>query len=295
MFRPGQNRRFLFTVIIFLGIGAGSLAMFEATQTYALGKGTKARCANNLRGIGLGLIQYSNENRFFPHMKNLATPNDEKDVSKVYRTLIYFKYIDEPKAFRCPSNKTPYVKPGKAVLNNPKLFRWGSAKPGKNAKKPIFTKVDPGVFQNSQLDYTYLRKKVNSSSARSDTIIAADKALSLLPYKALKCTKCMKSQPEGKFCMYCGKKYPVIVYRYCSKCKKQYDQSMHPKICPTDKTLLKELPKHPGNHSDGFNILYGDGHVDFVKPNEKLEITRLVKALHMGSFGTKTKAKEQKN
>ncbi|MDF1662143.1 MAG: hypothetical protein P1V97_10245 [Planctomycetota bacterium] len=283
----------LMTVSILSSIGVVAISTFNATRSYALGNAAKARCANNLRGIGLGLIQYSNENRFFPHMKALKTPNDEKDVSNAYRTLIYFKYIDEAKVFRCPANRTPIVKLGKAVLENPKFFRWGQSKAAKTSEKPIFSKVDPGVFQNSHLDYTYLRKNLNSSRARSDTIIAADKALAVISHEPIKCAQCKKSQDEGKFCMYCGNKYPKIEYLYCPKCMKRYDKAKYSKTCPTDKSALGALPLNPGNHSDGFNILFGDGHVDFKKSSDEAIMLKLVKLLHMGSFGKK-KAKVDK-
>lgn len=220
----------LLVVIAIIGILASLTA---PALFYAQEKARKKACANNLRSIGLGFIQYSTENRFFPHMKADKTPHDTSDVSKVFRTMIYDKYIDNAEAYICPSSEDFHIEMSDAVRNNPKQFQWGSPDPSGSNQRPERGGTDPDVFQNSQLSYTYLRRRVASAHTRSDTMISADKAVR-----------------EGDDVAQASNGTGDVA----------------------------------GNHSDGFNVLYADGHVEFVKTSEEDLCQRLASRLHMGSF-----------
>ncbi|MDF1663049.1 MAG: hypothetical protein P1V97_14840, partial [Planctomycetota bacterium] len=119
------------------------------------------------------------------------------------------------------------------LRNNPKQFQWGSPDASESKQRAKLSGRDPDVFQNSQLSYTYLKRRTSSTDARSDTMISADKAI---------------------------------------RAEDDLAQSTSGSAEVT------------GNHSDGFNVLYGDGHVDFVKTSEEELCRRLVERLHMGSF-----------
>lgn len=192
----------------------------------------KQKCANNLKGLGIAMILYSNDYRYFPHMKPLDQPNTERDVSKVYRTLMYFKYVDDAEGFICPSSEDFFVQPSEEAVENPRIWGWEGAV--SSGEKPIFgADPDPELLANLELSYTYLRRRLNASSARSDTIISAD--------KALRADACNISETSSN-------------------------------------------PEIPGNHSDGFNVAYADGHVSF-RVNAELEtMKKLVEKLHMGPY-----------
>lgn len=124
----------------------------------------------------VGAILYSNEHRFFPHMMALAQPNSEEQVSDVFRTLVYMGYLENPKILHCSA----YDDDGPTsfdVYKGPEHWDWGQSANSKPGGLPIHNSSKVNVFQNRELSYTYLRRKVNSSSARSDTMIMADKSI----------------------------------------------------------------------------------------------------------------------
>jgi prepilin-type processing-associated H-X9-DG protein len=226
---------------IFLGIlgtfvlSCGALAFLAPIMTTTHTPAYKQRCGNNLKGIGIALILYSNDYRFFPHMQSLNAPNKSTDVAKVYRTLIYLKYIDNAEVYICPASEDFFIQPTQAMIDNPKIFGWKGVVA--DGRKPIHSGPGPDLFTDpkfTELSYTYLRRKVNSTAVRSDTMIAADKAI-----------------------------------------RDDVDSAAN----STDPV---------GNHSDGFNILYGDGHVNFVSSSEATIMTRMVKRLHIGAFDPTT-------
>jgi prepilin-type processing-associated H-X9-DG protein len=142
-----------------------------------------AKCANNLRIIGIAMAQYADDYRFFPHVTGAEQVHSDQDVSTAYRTLLYFKYLDSAEVLVCPESDDVANKPSPAVKANLKRFRWGH--PGgtpAEPKAPLFDKAqDPDVWKNPELSYTYLRRAQNASQAKKDMIIAADKAINEHP------------------------------------------------------------------------------------------------------------------
>lgn len=158
--------------------GKGLIGGFLSSVLGAKEKAKRTKCANQLRGVGIAMIMYSNDYRFYPHMKPLREENKSTDVSKIFQTLVFFKYLDDPSAFVCPSSPDRALLLSDDVINNPKLFQWKNAPTKGRPKKPVLSGPGPDIYKDKdfhQLSYTCYRKRINSSSARSDTIIAADR------------------------------------------------------------------------------------------------------------------------
>lgn len=224
----------LVAILIMMGL---AIVLFLPTLSTSHRASYNQKCTNNLRAIGLGLIIYGNDHKYFPHMQAHDAPNLSSDVAKVYRTLIYFKYIDNPEAYICPSSEDFPILLDDAVINDLKQFQWKSPAASGSNQAPILGPPDPDLFADAdflQLSYTYRRDSLAAKDARSDTIVAADKAI---------------REDLDTFDPAPGTPVPPV-----------------------------------GNHRDGINILYGDGHVNYAKTSEQGLMIQLAKRLHMGSF-----------
>lgn len=135
------------------------------------------KCSNGLKGIGIAMILYSNDYRFFPHMTSFQEENSARDVSTIYRSMIYYKYFDNPEALVCPQSSETWNLSIRSA-DDPRSFFWDGCPKPDSSIKPIYDKsCDPEIAKNINLSYTARRKKLNAGSVKSDTILSADKAL----------------------------------------------------------------------------------------------------------------------
>jgi prepilin-type processing-associated H-X9-DG protein len=138
------------------------------------------RCQNRLKRIGIGMILYSNDYKFFPHMAGATEHNNRRQISDVYRTLVQGQYIDlmDLEVFVCPNSDdfaAKYSTDTRDRASAAPTWDWrGRTRTGQWA---IQDSSKISVFSNSELSYTYRRSRLASSRARSDTMIAADKEL----------------------------------------------------------------------------------------------------------------------
>ncbi|MDF1665781.1 MAG: hypothetical protein P1V97_28740 [Planctomycetota bacterium] len=135
------------------------------------------KCASsNLQSIGIASIMYSNDNNgSFPHGVALKADNDEVAVSKIYRSFISHKYLDNPESFICPNSKgrcSP-IRPTQEIYDNPKLWHWGPWKKTAKAQPPGLK--DPPLSKNTELSYTWRRKALKAKTARSTKVLACCK------------------------------------------------------------------------------------------------------------------------
>ena len=172
-------------------------------------------CSRNLKSLAFASLVYASEHRYLPHMAwgNEAQSNEQ--VSDAFRTLYYYQYIDTTEVFLCPHSEDFEIKFSDKVLENPKKWDWKGELANNWKTPPVKRSSKMDVFMNLQLSYTMARKRINESTARSDTMILADKAIRLGPDSAT------------------------------------------------------------GNHNDGFNVAFVDGHVEFYPKEDTAIMKRL--------------------
>lgn len=185
---------------------------------------TRMACARNLKALAFASLMYASEHRYLPHMAGANEAQSNEQVSDAFRTLYYYQYIDTTEVFLCPSSEDFEIKPSDKVLENPKKWDWKGELALNWKKAPVQRSSKMDVFMNLQLSYTMARKRINESTARSDTMILADKSL--------------RDEPDSA----------------------------------------------TGNHNEGFNVAFVDGHIEFFSRDETAVMKRLFVDLGVESF-----------
>jgi hypothetical protein len=162
-------------------LGAGFLPVLLAPALPSRHSGS--RCGSNLRQLGLAAIQYSDDKRFFPHVKGLRELDDGYDsnhAAKSVRALQYYGYHDNPEGWICPSSSDTFVHiTASAVQMDPRLWFWnGTSLPTTPTWRSPFVdgQPDPTLRETPELSYGWTRKGMNSN-ARSISLLSADRAV----------------------------------------------------------------------------------------------------------------------
>lgn len=138
----------------------------------------KTKCSINLRSIYAAMALYANDYRFFPHMSAALVEDQPKDVSKAFRALVYFKYLNDTDALWCPSSEEFPTKFKEQPALDPRSFRWDDGVKPKPETPPIFTEQsDPRSDLNENLSYTKRRRQLSTREATSRELLSSDKAI----------------------------------------------------------------------------------------------------------------------
>lgn len=134
-------------------------------------------CQNQLKSIGISLILYSNDYKYFPHVKALNEEHTVKDVSKVYRNVVHLGYIERPWHLRCPSTLSEEQRRAnlkRPPLDKPKQWSWKGLPVSTVA--PIHDGLDdPSLFDNDELSYGYRKAALSAVRAKSNDVMANEK------------------------------------------------------------------------------------------------------------------------
>jgi prepilin-type N-terminal cleavage/methylation domain-containing protein len=172
----------LLVVIAIIGVLA---ALLMPALSKARDKAHRAKCASNLRQLGLAALNYSHDFRHFPHMRKIRE-TDETFTSnhspKIIRALLWYGIHDNPEALICPSSND-LTRPitSNAVKSNMRLWYWDGTNAGDPVKNPfIDSNPDPPLGgapdATSELSYAWTRKGLNLNT-HSSTLIGADRSV----------------------------------------------------------------------------------------------------------------------
>jgi hypothetical protein len=166
-------------LLLFVLLGGGWLFVVVALGG-AKARGSKTKCSNNLRQLGLAAIQYADDLRYFPHVGPRAQLDggvDSNATTKIVRALVWHGYHDSPEGFVCPQSYDLH-RPIEAadVRTNMRRWFWGGEECGDPAASPFADGLaDPILDDTDELSYGWTRRSMNSN-ARSTALLAADRA-----------------------------------------------------------------------------------------------------------------------
>ena len=139
----------------------------------------RTRCSNNLRQLGLAMVQYGDDKRFLPHVgptRELDGGFESGDSPRHVRALVWFGYHDNPAGFVCPESDD-YALPitDEEVFDNMRLWAWEGAR-GHNTTPPWFQGDAPALSGLRELSYATTRRGYNRNVS-SVKLLAADRAM----------------------------------------------------------------------------------------------------------------------
>ncbi|MDF1667752.1 MAG: hypothetical protein P1V97_38805, partial [Planctomycetota bacterium] len=206
------------TYLALLTVAVAGLFLFYIG--YASRRNARARsvghlCSAHLRSLAISCIFYGQNHGGSPHMAGKNEAQSEEQVSDAFQSLIYLKCADNSDVFVCPNSEDFPIESDVQDPDFPRSWSWKGQRHSDLSKAPVHCSSKMSVFSNLELSYTMRRRLIDFKTARSDTMILADKAL--------------RTSESGNL----------------------------------------------GNHRDGFNIAFSDGHVEFYKLDDKVLLERL--------------------
>jgi type II secretory pathway pseudopilin PulG len=156
-------------------------ALLMPALTKAKSKANRTKCSNNLRQVGLAMIMYADDKRFYPHVGPTGSLDGDvtsSDSPRSARALLYYGYHDAPSGWICPdsydlawSGNAPT-----AGVGSPATWFWaGGTVPASGLSPFVDGQRDPALDQTDELSYGWTRRGLNSNT-RATATLSADRA-----------------------------------------------------------------------------------------------------------------------
>jgi hypothetical protein len=170
----------VFGVITVITLLFGSVALRPLTPHKE--RANQAKCANNLKQIALAAIEYSDDHHVFPHVGSpevLDGGYKSNTATRVFRTLVWCTYVEDPEAFVCPSSADEYNPRTDETKKDLRAFRWEGA----HGEPAPVSPLAPGgadahdlpLDKATDLSYGWTRRAYSLNST-SSALLAADKS-----------------------------------------------------------------------------------------------------------------------
>ncbi|MEZ0230281.1 MAG: hypothetical protein ACAI25_16785 [Planctomycetota bacterium] len=165
-------------VVVLVGAAAFRVGTMRLQAKAAHGE----TCSNRLRQLGMAAVQYSDDKRFLPHLGPISKldPGYKSNVtSRVFRALVYFNYLDDPKQFVCPASPDAPAPWDEAVKKDPRTFRW-SGEAGAPGLSPVVQGgaevSDRPLDGATEISYGWTRRGLTTNTSALNAV-AADKSM----------------------------------------------------------------------------------------------------------------------
>ena len=173
-----------FRVLFVLTLIAAAAVCTAVVPRALRGAGEKARrtkCANRLRQLSLGAIQYADDKRFYPHVETLRALDGDYDTdhsARKVQALEYYGYQDAPEGWVCPTSDDAPLPPRRNPEGeSQRLFWWRAGIEQPSGRSPFTDGLRrPSLRETSELSYGSNRKAA-SVGTRCTTPLFADRAV----------------------------------------------------------------------------------------------------------------------
>lgn len=165
--------------IVFVVLTGLWLVLLPAVAGERLGLSGRVKCGDNLRQLGLAAIQYSDDQRFYPHVRRLRELDgdmDTPDTPRKMRLLFDLGYHDRPEVLLCPSSDDRAAPLSEAARLDPDRWSWsgGEAPPREPVGAPSAGR-DPTLLETTELSFGWSRRTI-ANNTKGISPLAADRA-----------------------------------------------------------------------------------------------------------------------
>ncbi len=244
---PKQRRAFtLIELLVVIAIIAILAAILFPVFAKAREKARQSSCASNSKQIGTASMMYVQDyDETYPsHNWQLGSANYGLPDGRLYQghvgwTCCFYPYIKNKQVFVCPSDSNSTSNFGDNGTANPYVNVWGKAIPTSYAPNTIITL---GTAPVAMAAVTY----------PAELYLVAENAYDPCGFG---------NDDNGPFtgCTFNRLRFTVVSSAVV-------DTNGQPYLNPSAGVAVDDL----GRHSQGNNIVFGDGHVKWVKPSQSL-------------------------